>query len=197
MWKSAALALSLSFLPSCLSSCNPSPDPKDERQVTVYLSLESNTSEEKLVNQDILYELSKSLSGRPKIVVDELKGHSAVNIFSDTSSSHVLKDMVDLVEVYPSDDEALIASIHRAVLLGKDNTPVCALFVTSGTVDKQSIEKIRETTKNINANTQLIFLGVTEENRLPMSDAFREIKGNVKIGSSDSEMMSVTSKIKG
>ncbi len=181
--------LCIPFIPGC--------DSPPERHQTVYVALESNTSEEKLFSQDVLYEMSENFSGRSQIVIDELKGKSTVNVFSDKASSHALREAIDVVEITLSDDEALVSAIHRAALLGQDNKPVFAVLVTSGTIDKQSIAKIRAATKDIKENTFLYVIGVTEENRLPMSNAFSEVRGNVKLGSSETEMLSVASKLKG
>ena len=184
-----SLALGLSVLST---GCVIEPIEKN----TVYLGIEANTDEEKLFSQDVMHELSRGLSGKHQIVVDELREGVPVNLFSEQTNSFVLKDLMDSITVSPSEDQALIASINRVALLGKDQELVTAIIISSGTVDKNSLSQIKAVAQKIQPNTHLYILGVSEENRLPMSQAFSNVKGNVKLGSSDVEMLTAIGNLK-
>jgi hypothetical protein len=185
------LALGLSVLST---GCVIEPQPIEKN--TVYLGIEANTDEEKLFSQDVMHELSRGLSGKHQIVVDELRESVPVNLFSEQTNSFVLKDLMDSITVSPSDDQAFIASINRVALLGKDQESVTAIIISSGTVDKNSLSQIKAVAQKIQPNTRLYILGVSEENRLPMSQAFSNVKGNVKLGSSDVEMLTAIGNLK-
>ena len=129
-------------------------------------------------------------------MVDELREGVPVNLFSEQTNSFVLKDLMDSITVSPSEDQALIASINRVALLGKDQELVTAIIISSGTVDKNSLSQIKAVAQKIQPNTHLYILGVSEENRLPMSQAFSNVKGNVKLGSSDVEMLTAIGNLK-
>ena len=184
-----SLALGLSVLST---GCVIEPIEKN----TVYLGIEANTDEEKLFSQDVMHELSRGLSGKHQIVVDELREGVPVNLFSEQTNSFVLKDLMDSITVSPSEDQALIASINRVALLGKDQESVTAIIISSGTVDKNSLSQIKAVAQKIQPNTRLYILGVSKENRLPMSQAFSNVKGNVKLGSSDVEMLTAIGNLK-
>ena len=184
-----SLALGLSVLST---GCVIEPIEKN----TVYLGIEANTDEEKLFSQDVMHELSRGLSGKHQIVVDELREGVPVNLFSEQTNSFVLKDLMDSITVSPSEDQALIASINRVALLGKDQELVTAIIISSGTVDKNSLSQIKAVAQKIQPNTHLYILGVSEENRLHRSQAFSNVKGNVKLGSSDVEMLTAIGNLK-
>ena len=186
-----SLALGLSVLST---GCVIEPQPIEKN--TVYLGIEANTDEEKLFSQDVMHELSRGLSGKHQIVVDEFRKSVPVNLFSEQTNSFVLKDLMDSITVSPSEDQALIASINRVALLGKDQESVTAIIISSGTVDKSSLSQIKAVAQKIQPNTRLYILGVSEENRLPMSQAFSNVKGNVKLGSSDVEMLTAIGNLK-
>ena len=63
-------------------------------------------------------------------------------------------------------------------------------------MDKNSLSQIKAVTQKIQPNTHLYILGVSEENWLPMSQAFSNVKGNVKLGSSDVEMLTAIGNLK-
>ena len=171
-------------------------EPQPIEKNTVYLGIEANTDEEKLFSQDVMHELSRGLSGKHQIVVDELREGVPVNLFSEQTNSFALKDLMNSITVSPSEDQALIASINRVALLGKDQESVTAIIISSGTVDKNSLSQIKAVAQKIQPNTHLYILGVSEENRLPMSQAFSNVKGNVKLGSSDVEMLTAVGNLK-
>ena len=186
-----SLALGLSVLSTgCVIESQPI------EKNTVYLGIEANTDEEKLFSQDVMHELSRGLSGKHQIVVDELREGVPVNLFSEQTNSFVLKDLMNSITVSPSEDQALIASINRVALLGKDQESVTAIIISSGTVDKNSLSQIKAVAQKIQPNTRLYILGVSKENRLPMSQAFSNVKGNVKLGSSDVEMLTAIGNLK-
>lgn len=190
-----AVLLALGLL-TLSTGCLPVPYPEPDEQKTVYLAFEANTEEEKLFSQDVMHELSRGLSGKHQIVVDELRESVTVNLFSDRTTSFALRDLMDSITVSPSEDKALISAINRAALLGQDGEAVTAIIVSSGTVDENSLLQIESVAQKIQPNTYLYILGVSEQNRLPMSQAFSKVKGNVKLGSSDVEMLTAIGNLK-
>jgi len=164
---------------------------------TFYIALEANSEEEKLSSQDVLHELSKTIESKPQIIVDELKGETVTNLFSDkTSPRHAFREAIGQIQVVHSENGAIVSAITRAVLLGQEKPFVSAVIVTSGTVDPFTLTRIKEVSRELNKETtKLYFLGISEEIRLPMSQAFSEIKGNVRFSSTDSEMLGTVSRL--
>jgi len=166
-----------------LSSCSKPEDPK-----TVYLALETHSEEQKQLNQDIAHELSRKMHSGDFVIVDQMTGDSVVNLISNERPAKVLKEIETEIEISPSSDLAVIEAVKRASSIADrtDNKVQCVI-VTKGVADNYSVGELSYALSDLPSSVSISIIGIDPENRLPMSQAFSAVPGQVRFGSLDSE----------
>ncbi len=158
---------------------------------TIYLAIEANTPEEKLLGQDVLHEVSRDLrSANNYAIVDYMKGTQVINLFSDEASPLGIREAMNALSENPSDGMAIIKALDRAVKLGQ-HKKVTAIVVTSGTLDSHLLAWMSKLMEKLPPTTRLYFVGLEPDNRLPMSSAFAAVRDRVKFAVLDEEWIAV------
>lgn len=157
---------------------------------TFYFAIEANTSEEKLLGQDVLHEASRGLQSGNYVVIDFMKGAQVINLFSSQVSTQGIREAMNALSENQSDADALIKAVDRAVKL-KNNSKVSAVIVTSGTSDADILSWMAKLTERLPPTTILYFVGLEPNNRLPMSAAFAGVRDRVKFAALDEEWIAV------
>ena len=165
-----------------LASCTPK-IPK-----TVYLALETHTQEQKELNQDISHDLARQMHSGDTVIVDQMVGDKVVNLVSNNHPSRVLREIEGTVSVAPSTDLAVIEAVKRAsIISSKTGQEVRCVIVTDGIKDEASVNGLADALLKLPPGVSVSVVGIDSENRLPMSQAFAALPGQVKFGSLDSE----------
>lgn len=161
---------------------------------TLYFAIEANTSEEKLLGQDVLHEVSRRLQSGNYVVIDYMKGSQVVNLFSDQASTSGIREAMNKLSENESDAHAMIKAIDRAVKLG-NGSEVAAVIITSGTTDAGILSWLSHLIEKLPPTTTLYFIGLESENRLPMSSAFTGVRDRVKFAGLDEEWITIVNSL--
>jgi hypothetical protein len=181
--KKSLLALTvILFLVGCSAA-------KTKPKRTVFIALETNNEEEKMLSQTILHEYSRRVRSHPETVIDFFADSDVLNIFSGKVSNEALKEAMSKLRLIPSNDKALVEAVKRAVLVGQEKGKTHAVIVTSGTRNTDTIREITEVTRTIHPETTILVIGLDPKNRLPMSKGFSHARGNVKFAALESEWL--------
>lgn len=157
---------------------------------TLYFAIEANTSEEKLLGQDVLHEASRGLQNGNYVVIDFMKGSQVINLFSDQASTQGIREAMNELSQNQSAADAIVKAIDRAVKL-ENNSEVAAVIVTSGTSDTDTLSWMTKLIEQLPPTTTLYFIGLEPGNRLPMSSAFAGVRDRVKFAVLDEEWIAV------
>jgi hypothetical protein len=184
-----------------VSSCAPESCACNTELIQVIL--QPNSPETVETSEDLLHKISRKIKGK-HLEISLLKG-DRVNLHHSQATTRLdISDIADSLdpnpetpefEIIPSSDEALVPAIQRfsdRVHDLKASENLTSFIVTSGTSDPNIILKLRyllqKVAKSPNAiRSRLYVIGLTPDNRLPLSDAVHPIADFVEFSSDNSK----------
>lgn len=171
---------------------------------TVYIGLQANTEDEVELAKGFLYEAYKGSNGGNKFIIDLLKGDTTVRLLSQSSMNReTILEVINTVENTQSTDLAVTSFFHRVKDLSDyGDEEIHAYLVSAGTSDKTTLSDISRTLTELSGSDEytdqelyLYMLGLSDDNRLNVSDSLHPIRENVEaVGRSSSEWLPLSTK---
>ena len=157
-----------------------------------YIALETNSPEIAELDQNILYILSRRTKNR-WTVVDILVGEKVQNLYSHVARRRDFEALSQQVKVVPSSEEALIQAIQRLKDEVEQNKQqsIFGFIVTKGTANPSTLTAIREICRRLgqisSTKVHIAIIGLSAENRLPMSTAVAPLSRNVQFAGTNQQ----------
>ncbi|MBR8832555.1 MAG: hypothetical protein DSM106950_00545 [Stigonema ocellatum SAG 48.90 = DSM 106950] len=159
-----------------------------------YIALETNSLQMSELSQNILDGLARRIKNRwSRVDIDIFVGKEVQNLYSQAATRRDLEALIEQVKLTPSSDQALIKAIQRfkdEVFQNKQQH-VYGLIVTKGTANSSSLAAIRQICQKLAQNSltkmHIAIVGLSPENRLPMSTAVAALGGNVQFAGAAQE----------
>ena len=161
-------------------------------QPKAYIAIETNSTEIAELSQNILYWLARRTKNQ-WTAVDILVGEKVQNLYSQAATRRDLEALSEQVKVMPSSDQALIQAIQRFKNEVEQNKQqhVYGFIVTKGTANSSSLAAIRQICQKLaqtsSTTAHITIIGLSPENRLPMSTAVAPLSGGVQFASTAEE----------
>lgn len=162
---------------------------------SVYISFQLNSDKQVQLTKDVLHKMDSKLSSADEVIIDLMHGNTTANIYSDSARSHRFKEATEHALESVSTDGAIVASINRAVQLGRNKKVFTAVIVTEGTCSSSELSEIEEIVSSMNTTTHIVVMGLAIDNRLCMSKAFSAVQDRIKFASSEEEWLLAIDKL--
>ena len=155
-----------------------------------YIALETNSPEIAELSQNILYSLARRTKNQ-WTAVDIFVGDRVQNLYSHAAKRRELEVLSEKVNSVPSSDQALIQAIQRFKDEVEQNQNVYGFIVTKGTANPSSLAAIRQICQKLaqtnSIKLHIAIIGLSSENRLPMSTAVAPLSGDVQFAGTAQE----------
>ncbi|MEP0810037.1 hypothetical protein [Coleofasciculus sp. FACHB-SPT9] len=167
----------------------------------VQFVFQPNTPEIVSTTEDILYYTSEKVRSHQLVEVSFISDSGINVVFSKRPTRRAIQELRNVIDgdqstskIDPisSNETQLIASVQRfrdRVLTSNGEQPIHFYIVTNGTSDPQIIERVREICSSLSKqnlqNAHLYLLGLSSNNRLPISQGFTPISDHVEFASAD------------
>jgi hypothetical protein len=150
----------------------------------VYVAYQVNTPQAVKLASYFNYDLSRNLKPEHRLNVDLMHDEKVENLYSNSAEQGEVQHLNQDLHLTASGDEALIQAVQRVKSLVKQNggkRPLDAFIVSEGTSNPATIRTIQQITQTIEpqARTRLYLIGLTPENKLATSAAFRPVQAIV------------------
>jgi hypothetical protein len=150
----------------------------------VYVAYQVNTPEAVKLASYFNYDLSRSLKPEHHLNVDLMRDVRVENLYSNSAEQGEVQYLNQKLHLTASRDEALIQSIQRVKSLMKHNAgkqPLDIFIVSEGSSNPATLRTIQHITQTIKPHekTRLYLIGLTPENKLATSAAFRPVQAIV------------------
>jgi hypothetical protein len=157
-----------------------------------YIALETNSPEIAELSQNILYTLARRTQNQ-WTAVDMFVGEKVQNLYSQAARRRDLEELSEQVKAIPSSDQALIQSLQRFKDEVEQNKQqhVFGFIVTKGTANSTSLATIYQICQKLaqthSTKAHIAIIGLSPENRLPMSTAISPLSRNVQFAGTDQQ----------
>ena len=155
-----------------------------------YIALETNSPEIAELSQNILYSLARRTKNQ-WTAVDIFVGDKVQNLYSQAARRRELEVLSEKINSVPSSDQALIQAIQRFKDEVEQNRNVYGFIVTKGTANPSSLAAIRQICQKLaqtnSIKLHIAIIGLSSENRLPMSTAVAPLSGDVQFAGTAQE----------
>jgi len=154
-------------------------------QSKTYIALETNSPEITELSQNILYSLSRRTKNQ-WTVVDIFAGEKVQNLYSRPARRRDFEALAQQVKVMPSSEGALIQAIQRLKDEVEQNKQqsISGFIVTKGTANLSTLKEIHRICQKLaqtsSTKVHIAIIGLSSENRLPMSTAVAPLSRNVQ-----------------
>ena len=145
--------------------------------------------------REVMHEAKRGASSNNTLVVDLLSGDTVSNVYSDRSKASNVHEVTETLTKVTSTNQALVQAVKRTSELGKSGKEVRAVVLAPGTCDSTILAAISDEAANVSVNTRLYILGITAQNRLCMSHAFRKMPDRIKFATSENEWIQILRKL--
>lgn len=182
-----------------LAGCSSCPDLTPP---TVYVGVQANTEEEKTLAKSFLYEAYKESKDGNTFIVDLLKGDTTVRLLSKSSiDREAILKAIEKVEDTQSTDLAITSFFQRVKDLSEyenSDEELHAYLISSGTSNEATLTSISKTLEDLGNsdhqdNVYLYVLGLSEDNRLNISDSLNPLRERAEaVGVDPSEWQSLS-----
>jgi hypothetical protein len=163
-----------------LEGCNPIETTSKE----VYVAYQVNTPKAVKLASYFNYDLSRSLKPEHHLNVDLMRDAQVENLYSNSAEQGEVQSLNQKLHLTASRDKALIQSVQRVKSLVKRNggkQPLDIFIVSEGSSNPATLKTIQYITQTIepHTKTRLYLIGLTPENKLATSAAFRPVQASV------------------
>ncbi|MEP1079376.1 hypothetical protein NDI52_28615 [Leptolyngbya sp. PL-A3] len=179
-----AKILATAFLSTfSLISCVPTSVPQPPK--TILISVDASTNEEVAFAVAFLDEFAFQTAQYQWLVVDVQDKSEVANYYSNTPRKEAVDEIIERLVQTPCDDQALISSLTHAKEYAQrlnENDSLSIVLLTEGTRNVATLSAVHELSQELSAfpHLKLFIAGVSEDNRLSLSQAFTPIDDQVQ-----------------
>jgi hypothetical protein len=169
--------------------------PQEKEQFNVYISVHNNKPEISSLSHSFLYTFSKRVNPSFSVAVEQARGNKVVSLFSQFPTRRAIGEVSNLLDgnpttttldPVPSQDKTLASAMQRVLdhaRKGKSkNVLVKAFILTEGTANPLVLRQLNQVSRKLakdDLKVHLYLIGISSQNRLPMSRAFSPLKDSV------------------
>ncbi|MEP1075199.1 hypothetical protein NDI52_07305 [Leptolyngbya sp. PL-A3] len=151
----------------------------------ILISVDASTESELDFATAFLDEFAFQTAQYRWLIVDVQKKNEVANYFSNKPSKEAIDEIIQNVVQISCNDQALLASLAHAKEYAQrlnEDESITAVILTEGTRNAETLRSLQELSQELSKfpHLKLFIAGVSEDNRLPLSQAFTPIEHQVQ-----------------